>query len=348
MFVKKSAAVYNGEPMDELKSRVDKLSGKLNIDKKRQKAREIEAESSKPNFWSDHESAASKMKELAEIQKEIEEGKLLQELINNGQYEEAEKLLGKLERVLYLSNPYDESSAILSIHSGQGGVEAMDWAGMLKRMYTRFVEKKEWSYEVIEETLGEEAGIKSATITIDGRFAYGYLKGEAGVHRLVRQSPFNADNLRQTSFALVEVLPQIQDKEVELKEDDLEWEFFRASSHGGQNVQKVSSAVRLKHKPTGIIVTAQSERYQAQNREYALKILRGKLWRLKEEERKKEEQKLKGGYKIPGWGNQIRSYVLHPYHMVKDLRTNYETSNTDAVLNGELDGFIEEELRKLS
>jgi peptide chain release factor 2 len=347
MFVKKSAAVYNGEPMDELKSRVDKLSGKLNIDKKRQKAREIEAESSKPNFWSDHESAASKMKELAEIQKEIEEGKLLQELINNGQYEEAEKLLGKLERVLYLSNPYDESSAILSIHSGQGGVEAMDWAGMLKRMYTRFVEKKEWSYEVIEETLGEEAGIKSATITIDGRFAYGYLKGEAGVHRLVRQSPFNADNLRQTSFALVEVLPQIQDKEVELKEDDLEWEFFRASSHGGQNVQKVSSAVRLKHKPTGIIVTAQSERYQAQNREYALKILRGKLWGLKEEARKKEEQKLKGTYKTPGWGNQIRSYVLHPYHMVKDLRTNYETSNTDAVLNGELDGFIEEELRKL-
>ncbi len=334
--------------MDELKDRVNKLLGKLNIEKKKQKAREIEAESSKSNFWGDHEVASSKMKELAEIQKEIEEGELLQELVTNGQYEEAEKLLGKLERLLYLSNPYDESSAIISIHSGQGGVEAMDWAAMLKRMYLRFVEKKGWSHEVIEETLGEEAGIKSATITIDGRFAYGYLKREAGVHRLVRQSPFNADNLRQTSFALVEVLPQIQEKEVWLKEDDLEWDFYRASSHGGQNVQKVSSAVRLKHKLTGIVVTAQSERYQAQNREYALKILRAKLWMLKEEERKKEEQKLKGVYKTPGWGNQIRSYVLHPYHMVKDLRTNYETSNTDAVLDGELDEFVEEELRKLS
>ena len=334
--------------MDELKDRVNKLLEKFDIDKKRQEIRLIEEESSKPNFWSNHEDASSKMKELAEIQKEIQEGELLQELVNNGQYEEAEKLLGKLEKLLYLSNPYDESSAILSIHSGQGGVEAMDWAQMLKRMYTRFVEKKGWPHEVIDETLGEEAGIKSVTITIDGRFAYGYLKGEAGVHRLVRQSPFNADNLRQTSFALVEVLPQIQEKEVDLKEDDLEWDFYRASSHGGQNVQKVSSAVRLKHKPTGIVVTAQSERYQAQNREYALKILRGRLWTLKEEERKKEEQKLKGGYKTPGWGNQIRSYVLHPYHMVKDLRTNFETSNTDRVLDGDLDEFIDEELRKLS
>jgi len=335
--------------MDKLKDRVNKLLEKININSKGQKAREIEAESSKPNFWSDHEVASSKMKELAEIQKEIEEGKLLQELVSNGQYEEAEKLLGKLERLLYLSGSYDESSAILSIHSGQGGVEAMDWTQMLKRMYTRYIERKSWSYEVIEETLGEEAGIKSTIMTIDGRFSYGYLKGEAGVHRLVRQSPFNADKLRQTSFALVEVLPQIQDaKEVELKEDDLEWDFYRASSHGGQNVQKVSSAVRLRHKPTGIIVTAQGERYQGKNREYALKILRGRLWGLKEEERKKEEQKLKGGYKTPGWGNQIRSYVLHPYHMVKDLRTNFETSNTEAVLDGELDGFIEEELRKLS
>ena len=348
MFVKKSAAGYNGKPMEELKDRVSKLLEKFDIDKKKQKIRLIEAESSKPDFWNDHETAASKMKELAEIQKEIEEGEQLQELVNSEKYDEAEKLLGKVEKLLYLSNPYDESSAILSIHSGQGGVEAMDWTAMLKRMYTRYIEKKGWSFEVIDETLGEEAGIKSTTMTIDGRFSYGYLKGEAGVHRLVRQSPFNADNLRQTSFALVEVLPQIQDKEVELREDDLEWDFYRASSHGGQNVQKVSSAVRLKHKPTGIVVTAQSERYQAQNREYALKILRGKLWALKEEARKKEEKKLKGGYKTPGWGNQIRSYVLHPYHMVKDLRTNYETSNTDAVLNGELDGFIEEELRKLS
>src|SRR3989344_6080489 len=333
--------------MDELKDRINKLLEKFDIDKKRQEARIIEAESSKPDFWKDHAMASSKMIKLAEIQKEIEEGELLQRMVNDGKYEEAEKLLGKLEKALYLSNPYDESSAILSIHSGQGGVEAMDWASMLKRMYTRYAEKKGWSCEIIDETLGEEAGIKSSTITIDGRFAYGYLKGEAGVHRLVRQSPFNADNLRQTSFALVEVLPHIDTQSIKVKEDDLEWQFFRASSHGGQNVQKVSSAVRLRHKPTSIVITAQSERYQNQNREYALKILFGKLWALQEEEKKKEEALYKGGYKTPGWGNQIRSYVLHPYKMVKDLRTGYETSNTDAVLDGELDKFIEEELRNL-
>lgn len=203
-------------------------------------------------------------------------------------------------------------------------------------------------FEVIEETLGEEAGLKNVAVAVDGEYAYGYLKHEGGVHRLVRQSPFNADNLRETSFALVEVLPQIQDaKAIELKEDDLEWEFFRASSHGGQNVQKVSSAVRLKHKPTGIIVTAQGERYQGKNREYALKILRAKLWMMQEEAQKIEEKKLKGVYKTPGWGNQIRSYVLHPYRMVKDLRTGFETSNTAAVLDGELDGFVEEEIRRL-
>lgn len=334
--------------MEELKNRIENLLAKLDIEEKRKKVRILEAESTHPSFWKDHKTAALKMKELSNLQKEIEEAGRLQELIASNQYKEAEKLLNELEVLLYLSGPYDERHAIVSIHAGQGGVEAMDWAQILLRMYTRYFERKGWEFETMDETFGEEAGIKSITVSVNSKYAYGYLKGESGVHRLVRLSPFNADNLRHTSFALVEVMPDIgDDSEVPIKEDDLDWEFYRASSHGGQNVQKVSTAVRLKHKPTGIIVTAQAQRYQAQNREYALKMLRAKLWVLRQEERKKEEQEIKGGYKTPGWGNQIRSYVLHPYHMVKDLRTGFETSNTDAVLDGEIDGFIDEELRKL-
>lgn len=332
--------------MDEIRKRVENLLEKLNIEEKKRKVKEIEAESINPSFWQDPRTASLKMKELSNLQKEILEIEELQKLVASGQDEKAKRLLEKIEILVYFSGSYDEGGAIVSIHSGQGGVEAMDWAQMLYRMYTRFFERKGWTFEVIEETPGEEAGVKSVTITVLGKYAYGYLKGEAGVHRLVRQSPFNADKLRQTSFALVEVLPQIEESsEIQLKEDDLEWEFYRASSKGGQNVQKVSSAVRLHHKPTGIVVTAQSERYQGQNREYALGILRAKLWMRQEEERKKEEQKLRGEYKTPGWGNQIRSYVLHPYHMVKDLRTGFETANTEAVLDGNIDGFIEAELR---
>src|SRR5581483_2674302 len=261
--------------MEEVKQRVENLIQKLNIDSKKKRIAEIEAESSKPDFWKDHQRAAEMMKEMSSLQKLVDDSVLLEEYVQSGEIDDANELLDTLETFLYFSGPFDNSSAILAIHSGQGGVEAMDWAQMLFRMYTRYFERKGWTYDIVDQTPGEEAGFKSITVAVEGSSSYGFLKGEAGVHRLVRQSPFNADKLRQTSFALVEVLPQVEDNAaIELKEDDLDWEFYRASSHGGQNVQKVSSAVRLKHKPSGIVVTAQSERYQNQNREYALKLLR--------------------------------------------------------------------------
>lgn len=335
--------------MTDLKERLEVLKKKLDINNLKQQVEVIEKESARPDFWQNHEEASAKMKKMASLQKEIDEIESLEKFLAEAKEEEAEKKLNELEIKTFLGGQYDRSDVIFSVHAGQGGTEAMDWAAMLKRMYLKYFDKKGWRYEIIDEVFGEEAGIKSVTIVVSGRYVYGYLKHEAGTHRLVRQSPFNADRLRQTSFALVEVLPQIEAApKIEVKDDDLEWQFFRASTQGGQNVQKVSTAVRLRHRPTGIVVTCQTQRYQEQNRKIARQLLRAKLWALTEARAKEERQRLKAGRTKAAWGTQIRSYVLHPYKMIKDLRTEYETADAGAVLDGDLDGFILAEVRHLS
>lgn len=350
------------EKLKECQKRLALIIQKLGLEEKKKRISELEKESEKSDFWQDIQRSQKLMAELSSLKEEVEMVEKLekktvdaQTMIDLGMEaelkqgaSEIEKDLEKLELQTFLAGPYDKNEAILAIHAGQGGTEAMDWAQMLERMYLRYAENKGWQTDIVDQTPGEEAGVKSATMTISGPYAYGYLKGEAGVHRLVRQSPFNADRLRQTSFALVEVLPKIdQTPEVKIKDEELEWQFFRASTQGGQNVQKVSTAVRLRHKPTGIVVTSQSQRYQQQNRKIALSLLLAKLWVLAKARAKEEKQKIKGEYKIAGWGNQIRSYVLHPYKMVKDLRTEVESSQPEKVLNGELEQFIEAELKSM-
>ncbi|KKS87879.1 MAG: Peptide chain release factor 2 [Parcubacteria group bacterium GW2011_GWC1_43_11] len=335
---------------------------------KKAQIEKLKTQSEQPDFWKDQDNARVVSKEIAELEKEIKtqsdfetEAQDLIELLDIAEKENDEKLLKEVSEKLtafearfkkhelkvFLGGKYDKNNAIITISSGVGGRDAQDWASMLFRMYSRFVESRGWDANVLHESLGEEGGIKSVTLEVNGSYAYGYLKNEAGVHRLVRISPFSPTKLRHTSFAALEVLPEIEAKDIEIKPDDLRIDLFRSSGAGGQNVNKRETAVRITHLPTGIAVAVQTERSQQQNREKAMQILASKLHVLQLKKEEAELAKTKKIKKAAEWGAQIRSYVLHPYQMVKDHRTGYETSQTQKVLDGDLDEFIEAELIKL-
>ncbi len=330
----------------------------------------IEHEMASPDFWKDRERAAKYGQELAVLKREVgridgltSEVKTLDELLqiageDKTMLKEIESRTRTLEREvrilaneLFFFGPYDKGNAMLSVYAGAGGKDAEDWAALLLRMYRRFAETKNWHTKTIHEHWGEQSGpagwgIKNATILIEGKYAYGYIKKESGVHRLVRISPFSSQQLRHTSFALVDVMPEFVDpEEVEIKPEDLKIDFFRSSGPGGQNVNKRETAVRITHLPTGVTVACQVERSQERNRETAMGILRAKLWQLKKEQQEKERLGLREEKKAIEWGSQIRSYVMHPYQMVKDHRTDVETSQIDKVLDGELEEFIEAEIQ---
>jgi len=339
------------------------FGGVFDLAGKEKEIARLEKEAARPDFWDDPEAAQQTMQRLATLQEEIKpwisleqrmaDALELAELEDEGLAEELtaeaenlEKHLGRLEFRLLLSGPYNRGSAFLALHAGAGGTDAQDFAEMLLRMYLRWAESRGYRAEVVDRLPGEEAGIKRATIAISGPYAYGYLRAERGVHRLVRLSPFDAAHRRHTSFVLVEAWPDLPEAAaVRIDPDDLKIEAFRASSAGGQHMQKNETAVRITHIPTGIVVSCQNERSQTQNRETALRVLRARLMELEEKKRQEELAELKGEHVEAGWGNQIRSYVLHPYQMVKDHRTGHETGNAQAVLDGRLDDFMEAYLR---
>lgn len=327
----------------------------------------LEELSVKPGFWDDQANAQSVMRQLAEKKRVVQRWRNLdKKLADIAELEsisgedpailaELEKELNELdvqideyEFQLAFSGDYDARNAIMTIHAGAGGTESQDWAEMLMRMYLRWAESKGFETDILDMSPGDEAGIKRVVIAFKGEYAEGYLKSEHGVHRLVRLSPFDSDHARHTSFALVEVMPEAEsDVEVNIKPEDIKVETFRSSGPGGQHMQKTSSAVRITHLPTNIVVSCQSERSQHMNKDFAMKIMRSRLLEMELEKQEAEKAKIKGKRIDAGWGNQIRSYVLHPYRMVKDHRTDFETSNTEAVLNGELDGFIDAYLRSI-
>jgi len=355
--------------IEELRERLLDTWRLLDIDKQIADSRRQKAEMNKPDFWDNQERAVEISKRVEELDAEINKWEELKKEITeleelvavaakegdesildeaHKKYNELKDKFAKLEFLVLFSGKYDKNNAILSIHAGTGGVEAQDWAQMLERMFLRFAEKRGWQAEIIDRTVGNEAGIKSVTMKISGRWAYGYLRSESGVHRLVRISPFDAEAMRHTSFALVEVIPELPEaEEIEIKEEDLRIDVFRSSGPGGQSVNTTDSAVRIVHKPTNITVSCQSERSQHQNKETALKILKSKLYKVQEQKREKEELELRGQAQKAEWGKQIRSYVMQPYKMVKDHRTNYETQDVDGVLDGGLEPFMEAYLRKM-
>ena len=342
--------------------------GHFDVDKKKEELKSLQKETEDPSFWTNRDKKDQVLSEISNkkesiykiesMKKKIQDNLEILELLETENDEdlatqvatEIEKLPSEMEQLnllLLLSGPYDNNNCILDIHSGAGGTEACDWALMLYRMYTRWCEKKNYKVEVLDYQDGEEAGIKSASLLIKGYNAYGYLKNEKGVHRLVRLSPFDSNNRRHTSFASVEVTPEIeQDNTIEIDEKDLKIDVYRSSGCGGQGVNTTDSAVRITHLPTKIVVTCQNERSQIQNKEQAMRVLKNKLLVKKIEEQEQELNKIKGNQMNIEFGSQIRSYVMHPYSMVKDHRTNYETSNVTKVLDGDIDAFIERNLKR--
>lgn len=342
------------EKLTNLLQKIEQTKQLLKIDDLKNKMAQLNEEMNRPDFWKTPENAKTVSQDYQDIKKEIEKweelDKKAQDLLELAKHDdeslrseieaqtiELEKEYSTYEFYLLLDGPYDKNNAIVAIHAGSGGTEAQDWSQMLLRMIFRFCEQQGWEARIIDESKGAEAGYKSVMFEVKGRYAFGYLKSEHGVHRLVRISPFDAEKMRHTSFALIEVLPEL-DKEIniELDQKDIRIDTFMSGGKGGQSVNTTYSAVRIVHIPTGINVSCQNERSQQQNKETALKVLKAKLYRLEEEKKAKERQDLRGEYKSAEWGNQIRSYVLHPYHLVKDHRTEYESTDPESVLEGEL------------
>jgi peptide chain release factor 2 len=356
----------DSDKINELKNRIELIVRKKDKVKLLSDQSELELKVQESGFWNDNESAQKVMKKLSDTKAEIEElNSLLSSIesidslskdaddetsisIIDDELQKLEKKVNEVELDTFLSGKFDKSDAILKIVAGQGGTEASDWAEMVFRMYLRYCNSKGWTVNVIDQLSGAEAGIDSITFQVSGRYVYGYLKREHGTHRLVRNSPFNAQGLRQTSFAGVEVMPIVdEDIDIDINENDLEFSAVRSSGAGGQNVNKVASKVRIVHKPTGISVESSAQRSQSQNRETAMKMLKAKLYEIEEEKQIKELKGIKGDYVVAGWGTQIRNYVLQPYKLVKDTRTGVETGNADAVLNGDIQMFIDAEIKML-